>query len=356
MTDRSVCTAPRSDESTVVIDPPGVSVPDLDEFLRRTLPGLLRGPLSVGLLSGGRSNLTYLLSDGSGRWVLRRPPLGHVLATAHDMEREFRVLAALHPTQVPVPEPLVIAGPEIIGAPFYVMEFTDGAILRDRGDLEAFGADAMTLADNLIEVLVRLHAVEPRDVGLEDLGRPDGYLERQLRRWDRQLAASHSRDLPDLSRLKERLGERLPARQEAAIVHGDYRLDNVVIDPVDKHVRGVLDWEMATLGDPLADLASTVVWWDGVSGLDNPVAAVPGDVPGFPASNRLVERYGRSTSRDLSELPWYLGFAFYKVAAIFEGIHFRTQQGLTVGEGFERLGAMVPALVERGHAALDRAS
>lgn len=336
----------------VTADPPGISVQDLDHFLRENLPGLLTGPLQVRLLSGGRSNLTYLLTDGHSQWVLRRPPLGHVLATAHDMSREFRVLQALHPTQVPVPKPFISAGPDVIGAPFYIMEFTDGAVLRDRQDLEAFGPQATTLAGNLIDVLAELHAVDAASVGLADLGRPEGYLERQLRRWERQLAASHSRELPDLARLGQRLGERLPTGQDTVIVHGDYRLDNVVIDSSGTSVRSVLDWEMATLGDPLADLASTVIWWDGISGLDSPVAAVPGDVPGFPASDVLTADYARSTGRDLSDLPWYLGFAFYKIAAIFEGIHYRTRQGLTVGDGFEQLGAMVPALVERGHAAL----
>jgi aminoglycoside phosphotransferase (APT) family kinase protein len=339
----------------VVTEPPGVSVPALETFLGEALPGLLDGPLRVALLSGGRSNLTYLLTDGRSRWVLRRPPLGHVLATAHDMEREYRVLSALHPTDVPVPRPRISAGPEVIGAPFYVMDFSDGVVLREREDLETFGGAAATgLAEALVEILARLHRVDPEAVGLGDLGRPEGYLERQLRRWDRQLAASHSRDLPDLTRLGRRLGHRLPARQAAAIVHGDYRLDNVVVHPGEGRVLGVLDWEMATLGGPLTDLASTVVWWDGIGGLDSPVAAVPGDVPGFPDSATLVDAYGELTGRDLSELPWYLAFALYKIAAIFEGIHYRTQQGLTVGEGFERLGAMVPALVERGHAALHR--
>jgi len=339
---------------TSELDPPGVSVTALEAFLRDAVPGLLNGPLQIDLLSGGRSNLTYVLTDGHRRWVLRRPPLGHVLATAHDMSREYRVLDALQATDVPVPKPQVSAGPEVIGAPFYVMDFADGVVLRERGQLEAFGGAAATgLAEALVEILARLHRVDPDAVGLGDLGRPEGYLARQLSRWQRQLAASHSRDLPDLARLGERLAHRLPSRQEATIVHGDYRLDNVVVDRQDGHVVGVLDWEMATLGDPLTDLASTVVWWDGIRDLESPVAAVPGDVPGFPASDRLVDAYGRRTGRDLSELPWYLAFAFYKIAAIFEGIHYRTQQGLTVGDGFDRLGAMVPALVQRGHAALD---
>jgi aminoglycoside phosphotransferase (APT) family kinase protein len=314
---------------------------------------MVNGPLQVELLSGGRSNLTYALTDGCDRWVLRRPPLGHVLATAHDMEREYRVLRALHPTDVPVPRPRVSAGPEVIGAPFYVMDFTEGSVLRDRGQLEAFGGDAASaLAENLIEVLARLHRISAEQVGLGDLGRPEGYLERQLSRWARQLDASHSRDLPALVSLGERLAARLPAQQGVALVHGDYRLDNVVVDPAAGRVCGVLDWEMATLGDPLTDLASAAMWWDGVRGLDNPVAAVPGDVPGYPSGDLLIETYARSTGRDLSELHWYLAFAFYKVAVIFEGIHYRSCRGLTVGEGFDLLGAVVPALAERGHAAL----
>jgi aminoglycoside phosphotransferase (APT) family kinase protein len=332
---------------------PGVSVPALEAFLREARPGLLRGPLQVGLLSGGRSNLTYLLTDGDGRWVLRRPPLGHVLATAHDMDREYRMLRALHPTAVPVPGPRVSAGPEIIGAPFYVMDFVDGVVLREERQLAAVDAAAAAgLAGALVDILALLHGIDPGEVGLAGLGRPEGYLERQLRRWARQLAASRCRELPDLVRLGERLGRRLPADQRAAIVHGDYRLDNVVVDPHDWRILGVLDWEMATLGDPLTDLASMVVWWDGIRDLDSPVAAVPGDVPGFPGGEFLLAAYARHTGRDLSELPWYLGFAYYKIAAIFEGIHYRDQLGLTVGEGFERLGDMVPALVERGHAAL----
>jgi aminoglycoside phosphotransferase (APT) family kinase protein len=334
-------------------DPPGLPLRALEQHLRDALPALLHGPLSATLVAGGRSNLTYLLTDGHERWVLRRPPLGHVLETAHDMGREHRLLTALAPTDVPVPRPLLLAGTEVIGAPFYVMEFADGDVLRDRAQLERLDATAATaLADELVDVLVRLHRLDPVQVGLSDLGRPAGYLERQLRRWTSQLEASHSRDLPELARLADRLGRTLPSSQGAAIVHGDYRLDNVVVDPVDGHLVAVLDWEMATLGDPLADVASTVVWWDGMAGLDSPVAAVPADVPGFPGSNHLLAAYSRHSGWDLDPLPWYLGFAYFKIAAIFEGIHFRSRQGLTTGEGFERLGELVSPLVERGHAAL----
>jgi aminoglycoside phosphotransferase (APT) family kinase protein len=334
-------------------DPPGLPLAALEAHLRETLPDLLGGPLSAQLVAGGRSNLTYLLADGRNRWVLRRPPLGHVLETAHDMGREHRLLAALSPTDVPVPRPLLLAGADVIGAPFYVMEFADGEVLRDRPQLERLDdAAATALATELVDVLARLHRLDPVQVGLGDLGRPVGYLERQLRRWGRQLESSHSRDLPELTRLAERLAVRIPDSQSAAIVHGDYRLDNVVVDPVRGHIVAVLDWEMATLGDPLTDLASTLVWWDGMRGLDSPVAAVPADVSGYPGGDHLLAAYARQSGLDLEPLPWYLGFAFFKIAAIFEGIHFRSQQGLTVGEGFEQLGDLVPPLVERGHAAL----
>ena len=337
--------------------PTGLPLAALEAHMHRELPGLLRGPLRAHLLAGGRSNLTYLLLDDGQRWVLRRPPLGHVLETAHDMGREHRVLTALSVTDVPVPRPLLLAGPEVIGAPFYVMEFADGQVLRDRAQLEALTPGAASaLADELVAVLVRLHRLDPHRVGLGDLGRPEGYLTRQLARWARQLASSHSRDLPELTRLAARLGEAVPVSQAGTIVHGDYRLDNVVVDPGTGRIAGVLDWEMATLGDPLTDLASMLVWWSGLSGLDSPVAAVPADVPGFPGSEHLRAAYARRSGLDLGPLPWYLGFAFFKIAAIFEGIHFRAGQGLTVGDGFERLGEMVPHLVERGHAALDDAA
>ena len=334
-------------------EPPGLPLAALEDHLRQARPDMLHGPLSAQLVAGGRSNLTYLLADGRSRWVLRRPPLGHVLETAHDMGREHRLLAALSPTDVPVPRPLLLAGADVIGAPFYLMTFADGEVLRDRPQLERLDdAAATALATELVDVLARLHRLDPGQVGLGDLGRPVGYLERQLRRWGRQLESSHSRDLPELTRLAERLAVRIPDSQSAAIVHGDYRLDNVVVDPVRGHIVAVLDWEMATLGDPLTDLASTLVWWDGMRGLDSPVAAVPADVPGYPGGDHLLAAYARQSDLDLEPLPWYLGFAFFKIAAIFEGIHFRSQQGLTVGEGFEQLGDLVPPLVERGHAAL----
>jgi aminoglycoside phosphotransferase (APT) family kinase protein len=337
----------------MTVDPPGLDLAALEAHLSAELPGLLRGPLSAELVAGGRSNLTYLLTDGRERWVLRRPPLGHILETAHDMAREHSVLAALAPTDIPVPRPLLLAERGVIGAPFYVMEHADGEVLRHRGQLARLDPDsALALGHELVDVLARLHRLDPAEVGLGDLGRPDGYLARQLSRWTRQLASSKTRELPELARLADRLAVDVPASQRATIVHGDYRLDNVVVATGRGHIVAVLDWEMATLGDPLADVASLVAWWDGMRGLESPVADVPGDVPGYPASDDLLDRYARQSGFDLTPLPWYVGFAFFKIAAIFEGIHYRAQQGLTVGEGFEQLGDLVPPLVERGHAAL----
>ncbi len=333
---------------------PGLDPAALESYLHRAAPGTLAGPLSAQLVAGGKSNLTYVLGDGRSQWVLRRPPLGHVLETAHDMAREHRVMAALGASEVPVPHMVTLcADPEVLGAPFYVMSFVGGTIYRTQEQLAAVSrADADRLADDLVDVLARLHAVDPASVGLGDLGRPEGYLERQVRRWGTQLAGSRSREVPGLDALGARLAERVPASRRTGLVHGDYKLDNVVVAPTG--IVAVLDWEMATLGDPLMDLVNMVGWWDGIRDTDGtPTSAAPADQPAFPPSTRLLDRYASATGADLDDLPWYTGLFCYKLAAIFEGIHFRETQGLTVGEGFDELAGLGPALAARGHAALD---
>lgn len=330
----------------------GLDLDALTGYLDREVPGLLRGPLSGRLIAGGRSNLTYLVSDATATWVVRRPPLGHVLETAHDMGREHRVMAALRDSDVPVPDMVALCrDPAVLGAPFYVMTFIDGTVFRTQQQLAALPPTAaQVLADELVDVLARLHDVDVAAVGLADLGRPAGYLERQVRRWGKQLAASRSRDLPELTELGRRLTGPVPSTQRTALVHGDYKLDNVVVDPTHPgRVLAVLDWEMATLGDPLADLVNLVLWWDGVRDADGvPFAAVPAEVPGFPPSSRLAERYAEATGTDVQALPWYLALACYKLAGIFEGMYYRDVQGLTVGEGFDRLAGLAPALAQRG--------
>ncbi|MBR7834279.1 phosphotransferase family protein [Actinospica durhamensis] len=241
------------------IDPPGLDLNRLRAHLEQAAPGLLapNGELAAEVIPGGKSNLTYLVRDGAHRWVLRRPPLGHVLASAHDMAREFRVLTALAGTDVPVPKAMIAcADPEVIGAPFYLMEFVDGTVLSP-GELDPGRASAIACA--LVDVLARLHAVEPAAIGLADFGRPTGYLERQLQRWSRQLEASYSRPLPAAASLRAALGTDIPRTSKTCLLHGDYRLENVLIGQHDQ-VAAVLDWEMSALGDPLADLALFLVY------------------------------------------------------------------------------------------------
>lgn len=329
---------------------------ELTGYLESILPGGLSGPLSASLIAGGRSNLTYILTDGVGRWVLRRPPLGHVLASAHDMGREVRVLRALTGSAVPVPAVLGhCTDTGLLGAEFYVMSFADGVTYREDAQFAALSAPAATkLSHALIDTLADLHAIDPAAVGLSSFGRPEGYLERQLRRWGTQLEASRCRDVPGFERLAALLAADVPVSARAGVVHGDFRQDNVIVAPdAPGEIRAVLDWEMATLGDPMTDLGMFALYWEGWAGLDNPITAVPGDHPAFPRQGDLIARYASRTGADLDRFGWYLGFAYFKLAVILEGIHFRYVEGLTVGEGFGRIGAMVPVLVNRGVAVLD---
>ncbi|MFH8341399.1 phosphotransferase family protein [Streptomyces sp. AM6-12] len=328
--------------------PPGLDLDRLRALLERERPGLVRGPLSGRLIEGGRSNLTYALTDGTSEWVVRRPPLGHVLATAHDMRREHRVISALHPTSVPVPAPVLLCeDEEVLGAPFYVMEFVAGTPYRTRAQLAPLGEERVRSAVlSLVDTLVELHAVDPAEVGLGDFGRPEGYLDRQLRRWGKQLDASRSRELPGIDELHAELGRRLPASPAATVVHGDYRLDNVLIG-ADDTITAVLDWEMSTLGDPLTDLGLLVMYSRTLDVPDSPVSTTA-EAPGHPAPEELIERYAARSGRDVSAVSWYEAFAFFKLAVILEGIHYRFTLGQTVGRGFDRIGELVPVFIDHG--------
>ncbi|GGO84432.1 phosphotransferase family protein [Wenjunlia tyrosinilytica] len=338
-------------EGTAETALPGLDLAVLRDWLDTRHPGFAQGPLTGELIAGGRSNLTYTVTDGARRWVLRRPPLGHVLATAHDMAREYRVISALAPTPVPVPVThLLCEDPEVLGAPFYVMQHVEGQVLRGAGQTARLGRErARELSGHLMDVLADLHTVDPAEVGLADFGRPQGYLNRQVVRWGKQLAASRSRDTPELDSLHKRLLDSVPATQRTGIVHGDFRLDNAVVGE-DGRIAAVLDWEMATLGDPLADLGLFLVYWDVIRELlpDNPVAQGISDKAGFPPGAELVEQYARRSGLDLEPLAWYVAFGCLKLAVIAEGIHFRYLQGLTVGEGFDQIGTMVAPLASRG--------
>ncbi|MFE3326461.1 phosphotransferase family protein [Streptomyces sp. NPDC059176] len=334
------------------VHPPGLDPEQLRGHLDRERPGLVRGPLSARLIQGGRSNLTYAVTDGTDHWVVRRPPLGHVLATAHDMKREHRVISALHPTAVPVPEPVLLCEDEsVLGAPFYVMEFVTGTPYRTAEELAPLGPERTRSAVlGLVDALVELHAVDPGSVGLGDFGRPDGFLDRQLRRWGKQLDASRTRDLPGIDELHAALGRRLPDSPEPSVIHGDYRLDNVLIGDDDR-ISAILDWEMSTLGDPLTDLGLLVMYSTKLDLPGSPISTTAG-AAGHPDAAELVERYAARSGRDTSAIAWYTAFAWFKLAVILEGIHYRYTQGQTVGAGFDRIGDLVPVFIEHGLATL----
>ncbi|MFF8575366.1 phosphotransferase family protein [Streptomyces sp. NPDC015408] len=335
--------------------PPGLDLDRLRELLDRERPGLVTGPLSGRLIEGGRSNLTYAVTDGTARWVVRRPPLGHVLATAHDMKREHRVISALHPTDVPVPRPLLLCEDEdVVGAPFYVMEFVEGTPYRTADQLAPLGPERTRAAVlNLVDTLVELHAVDPAEVGLGDFGRPEGFLDRQLRRWAKQLDASRNRDLTGIDELHATLGRELPRSPAPTVVHGDYRLDNVLIGGENDEINAILDWEMSTLGDPLTDLGLLVMYSSPLGMPDSPVSTTA-QAPGHPAPAELVQRYADRSGRDVGAVAWYTAFAWFKLAVILEGIHYRYTLGRTVGPGFDRIGDLVPVFIEHGLTTLQK--
>ena len=373
--------------------PPGIPSPArLAGWLNDHVPG---GPVELAdiqLIAGGRSNLTYRLTvsgqetgpgpgpgpgqgqgpgqgsrtNGTRQLVLRRPPLGHVLPTAHDMSREYRVLSALAGTKVPV-APLVAActDDEVIGAPFYLMEYVPGVVLRTRDDTKNLTeGQAAGLSRCLADMMAAIHGVDVGAVGLGDLGRGAGYLRRQLDRWQRQWDLSADREVPGYRELVGRLTARLPEDGQTTLVHGDYRLDNalVTLDP-EPRITAVVDWEMATLGDPLADLGLTLVYWTeageegwlspgGDQGGTRGVTADATTSPGFWTRAEFAAEYARLTGRDVSRIGYYVAFGYFKLAVVLEGIHARYRQGKTVGEGFDQEGFAVPLLIARAHQVL----
>jgi len=342
-------------------DPPGLDVAQLEAYLRREHPDVVGdGTLSAEVIAGGRSNLTYRVDGGSRPLIVRRPPLGHVQATAHDMAREHRVLSALAPSAVPVP-PVValVEDPSAgTGTVFYVMDLVEGVVLADPNQNRDYtDVELRTVSLELATLLAELHAIDPPDVGLADLGRPDGYLDRQLRRWRTQLDGSRSRPVPRLDDLQDRLAQGVPATRRTGIVHGDYRLDNALVGGEVPHITAILDWEMATLGDPAVDLGMLGLYWsiahvDGIAGLGSVVPNAIDTGVGYPEFDELVDAYSARLGSSIPELGWYRAFAAYKLAVILEGIHFRFLGGDTVGEGFDRIGALVAPLADEGLAQL----
>lgn len=338
-------------EDTTIIE--GADPTIVGPYLAETLGDPRWRDCDVRLLAGGRSNLTYLVAAGGAELVLRRPPLGHVLPTAHDMQREFTVISALGPTAVPVPEAIhLCTDPDVLGVSFYVMERVRGRIVGSSFPV-GFAprpADKRRVGEGLIDALVEVHAVDWRSVGLEEFGRPEGFMERQIRRWAKQWESSVTRPLPVMDDLIARLTEELPASPAPTIVHGDFRLDNAILDPTHVgRIRAILDWEMSTIGDPLADLGLMLVYWPQENDSDayrSAFASITATaVPGFPARNDALQRYAAKSGRDVADVYFYWAFGFFKLAVILEGIHARFLQGKTLGEGFEGIGDRVPPLI-----------
>ena len=335
--------------STQAESPEGLDLAALRKFLEAEGPGV-DGPLHGVLLQGGRSNLTYRVTDGVSTWVVRRPPLGGLTPSAHDMGREYRVVRALRDTGVPVARTVALCEDvSVIGTSFSVVEYVPGRVLRTHADLNDLSSTAITRCGfALIDVLAQLHAVQYQEVGLGNFGRPDGYLARQVDRWRDQWARVSTRPLVDMHRLYARLAGSVPTESGASVVHGDYRIDNAILDPADPaSIRALVDWEMATLGDPLADLGLHLVYRDPAF---DPVlggaAASTSDL--LPGVRDLAGRYADRSGRDLAPLGFYLGLGYFKIAVIAEGIHARHLKGLTVGEGFETVGRAVPLLAAAG--------
>jgi aminoglycoside phosphotransferase (APT) family kinase protein len=307
---------------------PGVDLDALAVWARTSAPELV-APFTGSLITGGRSNITIHLTDADGKqYVLRRPPLHSVLATAHDVAREHRIISALGPTPVPVPRTIAVCTDvEVIGAPFYVMAFVDGAVLDGLDATGELSADARAaVGPSMVDTLVTLHDVDPDAVGLGTLAKREGYVERQLKRWYAQWEATKQREVPAVDRAHDLLAAHVPEQREVRIAHGDFRAGNCIIGD-DGTVRAVLDWELCTLGDPLADLGYLVATWasaeDAVGWTpDNPTAG-----EGFVARAALAERYAERSGRDVSELDFYVAFAFWRTTCILEGVYARYRTG-----------------------------
>jgi aminoglycoside phosphotransferase (APT) family kinase protein len=322
----------------------------LEPFLQDHFGGS-REPVTVQQFPSGHSNLTYLVRLGDRKFVLRRPPFGSRVKSAHDMGREFRVLSKLHPAYSPAPKVLLYCDDEsVLGAPFYVMEPIRGIIIRRNWPqgLPFTEVTARRLSESFIDNLARLHALDYAAIGLGDLGKPEGYLERQVQGWIARYSGSQTHELPEVAQISSRLKESMPSSGAATLIHNDYKYDNVVLDPADvTRILGVLDWEMATIGDPLSDLGATLAYWVDAQDPEElrRMRWCPSNDPGSLTRAQLLERYARTTGRDVSNMVFYLAFARFKIAVIVQQIYFRYHQGLTKDARFATMPDMVKTLL-----------
>jgi aminoglycoside phosphotransferase (APT) family kinase protein len=326
---------------TVLAVVEGIDVAPVSAWLEQHVAGAT-GPFTFERIGGGRSNLTFAVTGGTGRrFVLRRPPLHHVLATAHDMTREYRAISAIGPTAVPVPGALGLCTDDAVnGAPFYVMTLVEGAVVDSIASAQAISRSARaTMAADLADVLGELHRLDVDAVGLGDFARREGYIDRQIARWSKQWNESRTRDLPAVDDVAALLACRVPAQQGVAVVHGDYRFGNCIADPSTGAIRAVLDWELCTLGDPLADVGYVGAHWagDGGRGRHND----PTGAGGFGSFDDFLGRYAKHSSRDLAAIDFYVGFQLWRTAIILEGVYARYLGG---AYGGQQLGAELDIL------------
>ena len=336
---------------------PGLDLERFREWYDGQRPGEIQGELSATLITGGKSNLTYEVTDGAFSWIVRRPPLGHVQATAHDMGREFTAMSALAGTDVPVPQTYAhCADDSVLGAPFYVMEKVDGVAYRRAKELDELGAGrTAAIAGRLVEVLAALHAVDPDEVGLKEFGRPQGFLERQVRRWGQQLEGSKTREHPDADELHRRLTAQVEGVADdsaVGIVHGDYRLDNCLVG-ADDRIHAVVDWEMATLGDTRTDVALMLVYETLGASAGGDLVSDVAKAEGWPDTQQQLAAYAESSGSQPGDMGFHLALAYFKLAVILEGIHYRYLQGQTVGEGFDRIGEGFDLIIAAGLHAIE---
>ncbi|MET0386675.1 MAG: phosphotransferase family protein [Polyangiales bacterium] len=338
-----------------------VNAEALEQFFQAHVPELAGKRVEVLQFPGGHSNLTYLLRVGEREVVMRRPPFGTKVKSAHDMGREHRILSALSQSYSRAPKPLAYTeDTAVIGAPFYVMERIRGVILRKDLPPE-LGIDASrlrTVCEHLVDALADLHALDYRALGLSDLGKPEGYVQRQVEGWTKRYQGSQTDDVPVVDQVAKWLDTHRPADSGAALIHNDFKFDNVVLDAQDPtRIVGILDWEMSTIGDPLMDLGTFVSYW--VEASDEPIMQFfrggPSDAPGALTRAELIARYSERTGRNVEKPHFYYAFGLFKTAVVLQQIYYRYKQGLTKDERFSVFGAGVLALCEQAARAIEHA-
>jgi aminoglycoside phosphotransferase (APT) family kinase protein len=349
--------AEEANEAATAEAPDGIDRAGVEGWFEPHVPSA-EPPLSFERISGGRSNLTFAVADSTGRrWALRRPPLGKRLGSAHDMGREHTVIAALQETPVPVPPVVGLCEDEAVnGAPFYVMEFVDGPILRSAEDAKEFEPDRRrAIGERVVDTLVAIHGVDPDSVGLAALGRKEAYVERQLKRWHGQWEKSKTRELELVDDVHRRLAARVPDQGPATIVHGDYRLDNMILSPSGE-VAAVVDWELCTLGDPLADVGLLLVYWSQPGDEFMPLFAPATIADGFPLRDEVKARYAERSGGDLSQIDFFVALGYWKLAIILEGVYARYAKGQygKTDEGFEEFARIVERLANAAADAVAR--